>query len=66
LPPQATVAENVNWPQIAARFELTGANIVNVVQHSLLTMLAGGKQVLDYQQIEAGVVRELVKEGKLI
>lgn len=65
LPPQVTVAENVNWPQIAARFELTGANIINVVQHSLLTMMADGKQALDYQQIENGIVRELVKEGKL-
>ncbi len=65
LPAQTNVADNVNWPQIAARFELTGANIVNVLQYSLLTMLASGKQFLDYQQIEAGVVRELVKEGKL-
>lgn len=66
LPQQTNVAADVNWPQIAARFELTGANIVNVVQHSLLTMLANGKQSLDYQQIEMGIVRELVKEGKLI
>lgn len=65
LPTQVTVTENVNWSQIAARFELTGANIINIVQHSLLTMMADGKQVLDYQQIENGIVRELVKEGKL-
>jgi hypothetical protein len=65
LPGQTNVAEDVNWPQIAARFELTGANIVNVVQHSLLTMLANEKQSLDYRQIENGIVRELVKEGKI-
>jgi len=65
LPEQIIVADNVNWSQIAARFELTGANIINVVQHSLLTMLANGEQLIDYQQIEIGVVRELVKEGKL-
>ncbi len=66
LPPQTNVAATVDWPQIATRFELTGANIVNVVQHSLLMMLANGNQVFDYQQIESGIVRELVKEGKLI
>jgi len=27
--------------------------------------LANGEQLIDYQQIEIGVVRELVKEGKL-
>jgi AAA+ superfamily predicted ATPase len=65
LPGQTNVAADVNWAQIAARFELTGANIVNVVQHSLLTMLANENQSLDYCQIENGIVRELVKEGKI-
>lgn len=65
LPVQTNVADNVNWSQIAARFELTGANIVNVVHHSLLTMLASENQSLDYQEIENGIVRELVKEGKI-
>ncbi|MFN8345211.1 MAG: ATP-binding protein [Spirosomataceae bacterium] len=65
LPTRPGLADTVDWPQIAARFELTGANIVNVMQYSLLTMLANGKQALDYRQIETGIVRELVKEGKL-
>lgn len=65
VPGQTNVAADVNWSQIAARFELTGANIVNVVQHSLLTMLANENQSLDYRQIENGIVRELVKEGKI-
>ena len=65
LPAKTGVAEHIDWPQIAARFELTGANIVNVMQYSLLTMLANGKQALDYQQVENGIIRELVKEGKL-
>jgi len=65
MPTQTTIAPDVNWSHIAARFELTGANVINVVQYSLLTMLANGEKVLDYQQIEKGVVRELVKEGRL-
>ncbi len=65
LPVRVETATDVNWPQIAARFELTGANIINVIHYCMISLLAEKKQQLDYCGIENGILRELVKEGKL-
>jgi hypothetical protein len=65
MPATVPLAANVSWPQIAAQFDLTGANIINIVQYCLISFLVENKKTLDYQQIERGIIRELVKEGKL-
>ncbi|WP_428667688.1 ATP-binding protein [Runella sp.] len=65
IPEQLKVDKNVDWVQIATRFELTGASIGNIVHYCLLTLLADKNHVLDHKRLENGIMRELVKEGKL-
>ncbi len=66
FPPQIAVADDVNWPQIAARYELTGANILNITHYCAIEAMADQSNRLDRQRLEAGIMREFVKEGKVV
>ena len=69
------LAENVQLDVIAAKYEITGAQIVNIVHHCCLQALAAGrvpastngsgKYVIAQGDLVIGVQRELLKEGKL-
>ncbi|GAB3573350.1 ATP-binding protein [Hymenobacter daeguensis] len=64
FPPQIHIAADVDWPQLAARYELTGAGILNVAHFCAIELLAAGAPEMTLQRLEAGIHRELVKEGK--
>lgn len=66
LPPQLTVSEQIDWVKIAARYELTGAGILNVVQFCALEMLASGTDSLTLAFLEVAIHREFIKEGKMV
>ena len=66
FPPQIVPDAAINWTQVASRYELTGANILNVAQWCAIEMLAEGTNVLSLQRLEAGILREVVKEGKIV
>lgn len=64
FPPQLTPAPGLDWAQVAARYELSGAGILNVAHYCAIELLAAGTRELTLRQIEEGIHRELVKEGK--
>jgi AAA+ superfamily predicted ATPase len=66
FPPQIAVADDVDWREIAGRFELTGAGIVNVAHFCAVETLANSTRAVDRGFLESAIVRELVKEGKLV
>ncbi len=66
FPKQITVAADVDWDAIADRYELTGAGIVGVAHFCALEVLAQGLEQIDRAFIEAAILRELVKEGKVV
>jgi ATPase family associated with various cellular activities (AAA) len=66
FPPQIQLADDIQLPNIAARYELSGAGILNVVQYCTIEMLATGTHILDLKLLETGILREFVKEGKMI
>lgn len=66
FPPEVIPDAAINWAQVASRYELTGANILNVAQWCAIEMLAEGANVLSLQRLEAGILREVVKEGKIV
>ncbi|MCI5146784.1 MAG: ATP-binding protein, partial [Candidatus Electrothrix sp. AR3] len=51
---------------IAARFELTGAGILNITHYCALEMLADQYDSLESKRLEAAILREYVKEGKVV
>lgn len=66
FPPQVELADDVDWGDISRRFELTGAGIVGVAHYCALESLAGDGRPVDRMTLEAAILRELVKEGKVV
>ena len=65
--PQALLlAEDVSLEIIARDFELTGSNIVNVVQYLCLVAAAREKPEITKADIIRGIQREYVKEGRVV
>jgi AAA+ superfamily predicted ATPase len=66
FPPQIRISADVDWQQVAERFELPGAGIMNVMHYCALEALADQSLLLDGKRLEAAILREYVKEGKVI
>lgn len=66
FPPQIEIEKDINWLQIASRFELTGAGIINVAHYCAVEVLASAVHRLNLKQLEAAIMREFIKEGKVV
>lgn len=64
FPNTLTLVEDVDFPSIAANYELTGAHIMNIVQYCCLEALAKKNHSISQADIISGIKRELEKEGK--
>lgn len=66
IPKQLEVAEDIHWQQIAARYELSGAAIMNIIHYCAIEALADQSCALTLNQLEAAILREYTKEGKIV
>jgi AAA+ superfamily predicted ATPase len=66
FPTQIEISPEINWQQIATKYELTGAGIINVAHYCAIELLASEKHSLNLKQLEAAIMREYIKEGKVI
>ena len=66
LPPQMETAGEIDWPMIASRYELSGASILNVVHYCAVESLADPAGILDGKRLEKAIMREFIKEGKVV
>ncbi|HEY5512615.1 MAG TPA: ATP-binding protein [Geomonas sp.] len=66
FPPQIEIARDIDWRQVAARFELAGASIMNVTHYCALEILSDQSRHLDLERLEAAIRREYIKEGKVL
>lgn len=66
LPDEITLGEDVNLRQIAAKYEISGGSIINIVQYCALQALSKNNLTLTAADLVAGIRRELSKEGKTI
>jgi len=66
FPPQIRIADDIDWQQVAARYELTGAGILNVTHFCAIEALADRSHYLDAKRLEAAIMREYIKEGKVV
>jgi hypothetical protein len=65
LPAAATLEPGTDLAQIAARFELSGGMIMNVIRYASLKAIARGERVLRQVDLQEGVRREYSKENRL-
>ena len=66
FPSQIDINPDIDWQQIAARYELTGAGILNVVHYCSVELLASQSNSLALIQLESAIQREFIKEGKIV
>jgi len=66
FPSQISVDTDIDWHQIAARFELAGGGILNVTHYCALEVLADESRFLDLKRLENAILREYIKEGKVV
>lgn len=64
LPPRAALEPGLDLPRLAERHELSGGTIMNVVRYAALCALVRGDGTLRSDDVEEGVRRELLKEGR--
>lgn len=66
FPAGVTIDPKVSLRKIAKQYELTGANIVNIIQYSCLKAASDESTLITDEYIMSGIKREYQKEGKLM
>jgi hypothetical protein len=66
FPKQVKLAETVDLVTLSTTFELTGADIMNVVQHCCLQSLQQGDKVIHQADLLNAIKREFSKAGKIV
>lgn len=58
------LSSTVNWDQISRQYDLTGGNIVNILQSSYIHCLGEQSDSIQLHHLERGIRKELVKSGR--
>ncbi len=66
LPHQMKFDTDIDWQKIATRFELSGAGILNVVHYCAIESLANPDEPLNTKWLENAIIREFIKDGKVV
>lgn len=66
FPPQIKIGEEIDWRHVSVRFELAGASIMNVTHYCSLEALADKSGVVGLKRLESAIMREYIKEGKVV
>lgn len=66
IPPSVLLDPKISLKEIARRFEITGANIVNIIHYAGLQTLENHSDFLSYDDLMKGIRKEYHKEGKMI
>jgi len=66
FPEQIEISKDIDFQQVALRYELSGAGIVNIAHFCCIEILANNSNYLSLKMLESAIVREFVKEGKVV
>jgi len=66
FPQAAQLEASLDLARIAEQHEITGGTIVNVARHASLRALARGDGTIRAADVERGIQRELIKEGRAL
>jgi SpoVK/Ycf46/Vps4 family AAA+-type ATPase len=66
FPPQIEIADDIDWLNVATRYELTGGGIMNVTHYCAIEAMADHSRCLDLKRLEDAISREYIKEGKVL
>lgn len=66
LPKGIKIAEDVNLKELSKRYDITGANIVNIIQYACLKTLESENEAIHLNHLIQGIKKEYTKEGKMM
>jgi hypothetical protein len=66
LPERMMTDAEIDWRSIASRYELSGASILNIVHYCAIESLANPANPFDNKRLEKAIMREFIKEGKVV
>jgi ATP-dependent 26S proteasome regulatory subunit len=66
FPQQTTLEDKVDLLELAEQYELSGSEIMNVVQYCCLQALKRGDGLILYNDILCAIKREFSKTGRLL
>lgn len=66
FPQTIQFGDKVKFEEIAHRYELTGSQIMNIVQYTCIAALDNGNPTVSLEELERGIKREFTKEGKVM
>lgn len=66
LPGGIRIAEDVNLNELSKKYDITGANIVNIIQYACLKTLEDESQIINLHHLLQGIKKEYAKEGKMM
>lgn len=66
LPKNIHLDSQINLEEISRKYELSGANIVNIIQYICLKQMEHKSPTIQLEHLLNGIKREYTKEGKLI
>ena len=66
FPPSVELESSIDLNGIARKYELSGSNILNIVQYCCLQALAAGRKVISQDSLIRGIQREMIKENKVV
>jgi hypothetical protein len=65
LPEQMKIDAEIDWRSVAARYELSGAAILNIIHYCAISQLADSVTPLTVEMLESAIQREYIKEGRI-
>ncbi|HCY41493.1 MAG TPA: AAA family ATPase [Prolixibacteraceae bacterium] len=66
IPFKMKLDERINLEEISGKFEVNGANIVNIIHYASLKTLENGLDTISLADLLKGIQKEYDKEGKMI
>lgn len=66
LPSKIQLDKRISIKEIARNFEISGANIVNIIQYAGLKTVEKGSAILSFDDLMKGIQKEYAKEGKMM
>jgi len=65
LPKQLNLDPKIDLADIAEKYEVTGSNIINIIQYCSIKVLSLNSNTLNYELLIEGVKKEYTKENRL-
>ena len=66
IPSRIEIDKNISLKEIARKYDITGANIVNVIQYAGLKTVEKKSKTIAFEDLLKGIQKEYLKEGKMI